>query len=49
MAANFGAHEVMEIHEILSDTITSINTVQLYNEHCKDSQLKTWLTSSRIS
>ncbi len=40
MAANFGAHEVMEIHEILSDTITSINTVQLYNEHCKDSQLK---------
>ena len=40
MAANFGAHEVMEIHEILSDTITSINTVQLYNEHCKDPQLK---------
>lgn len=40
MAANFGAHEIMELHEILSDTITSINTVQLYSEHCKDPQLK---------
>lgn len=40
MNANLGAHEVMELHEILSETITSINTAQLYNEHCKDSQLK---------
>lgn len=40
MAANLGAHEVMELHEVLSDTVTGINTVQLYSEHCKDPQLK---------
>jgi len=40
MAANLGAHEVMEMHEILCNTITSINTIQLYNEHCKDPELK---------
>jgi spore coat protein CotF len=40
MAANLGAHEVMELHEILCDTITGINTIQLYNEHCKDAELK---------
>lgn len=39
-AANLGAHEVMEIHEILSETITFINTAQLYNEHCQDPELK---------
>jgi len=44
MAANLGAHEVMELHEVLSDTITGINTVQLYNEHCKDPQLKSIVT-----
>jgi len=40
MAANLGAHEVMEMHEILCNTITGINTIQLYNEHCKDPELK---------
>lgn len=38
--ANLGAHEVMEMHEILSETITCINTIQLYGEHCSDQQLK---------
>jgi spore coat protein CotF len=40
VAANLGAHEVMELHEILSETVTGINTAQLYNEHCQDPQLK---------
>lgn len=43
MAANYGAHEVLEIHEVLSDTICGINTVQLYSGHCKDSQLRNML------
>lgn len=38
-AANLGAHEVMEIHEVLSSAITSINTFQLYRPHVQDPQL----------
>ena len=40
MAANIGAHEVMELHEVLSDTVNAINTAQLYGEHARDPQLK---------
>ncbi|MBE3572617.1 MAG: spore coat protein [Moorella humiferrea] len=39
MAAHYGAHEVMEIHEVLSDTIDGINQFQLYRPHVKDPQL----------
>jgi spore coat protein CotF len=39
MAANYGAHEVMEIHEVLTDTIDGINQFQLYRPHVKDQQL----------
>ncbi|MGD8191288.1 spore coat protein [Brevibacillus ginsengisoli] len=39
MAASYGAHEVMEVHEVLSSEITSINTAQLYRQHIKDVQL----------
>lgn len=40
MAAQYGAHEVMEIHEILSSTIDGINNMQLYRPHAKDPQLQ---------
>ena len=39
MAASYGAHEVMEVHEVLSSEITGINTAQLYRQHVKDTQL----------
>lgn len=39
MAANLGAHEIMEIHEVLTDTIDGINQFQLYRPHVKDPQL----------
>lgn len=39
MAASYGAHEVMEVHEVLSSEITAINTAQLYRQHIKDTQL----------
>lgn len=39
MAAHLGAHETMEVHEVLSATITGINTMQLYRPHAKDPQL----------
>lgn len=38
-AAQFGAHEVMEIHEVLTDTIDGINQFQLYRPHVRDQQL----------
>ncbi len=40
MAARFGAHEIMEIHEVLTDTIDGINQFQLYRPHVKDQQLQ---------
>lgn len=40
MAAELGAHEVMEIHEVLNDTIDGINQFQLYQPHVKDSELQ---------
>lgn len=40
MSAQYGAHEVMEIHEVLTDTIDGINQFQLYRPHVADSQLQ---------
>lgn len=39
MAAHLGAHEVMEVHEVLTSEINDINTMQLYRQHVKDTQL----------
>ncbi|MBB3112743.1 spore coat protein CotF [Paenibacillus phyllosphaerae] len=39
MAAQYGAHEVMEIHEVLATEIDAINTFQLYRPHVQDPQL----------
>lgn len=39
MAAHLGAHETMEVHEILCTAITGINTMQLYRPHVKDQRL----------
>ncbi len=43
MTADLGAREVMEIHEVLSNTIDGINQFQLYRPHVKDHQLRTIL------
>lgn len=40
MAANLGAHETMEIHEILVDAIDAINTFELYRPHVRDQRLR---------
>lgn len=40
MTAQYGAHEVMEIHEVLTDTINGINQFQLYSPYVKDQQLR---------
>jgi spore coat protein CotF len=39
MAANLGAHEVMELHEVLCNTINGINHFQLLRPHVSDQQL----------
>lgn len=39
MAAHYGSHEVMEIHEVLSNSIDGINQFELYRPHVKDQQL----------
>lgn len=39
MAAQYGAHEIMEVHEVLSSEINGINTMQLYRQHVRDTQL----------
>ncbi|MGB9660728.1 MAG: spore coat protein [Moorellaceae bacterium] len=43
MTAHYGAHEVMELHEVLSDTIDGINQFQLYRPYAKDPQLRSIL------
>jgi len=43
MAANYGAHEVMQLHEVLTDTIDGINQFQLYRPHTQDTQLRSIL------
>ncbi|MZP28125.1 spore coat protein [Heliobacterium undosum] len=35
----FGAHEVLMVHEVLQDSIDGINQFELYRPHVKDSQL----------
>lgn len=39
MSANLGAHEVMEIHEVLTGAVDTINLFQLYRPHVTDQQL----------
>jgi spore coat protein CotF len=39
MSANLGAHEVMELHEVLCDCINGINQFELYKPHINDQQL----------
>jgi len=39
MTAQFGAHEVMEIHEVLTDAINTINQFELYRPHIRDQHL----------
>jgi len=43
MAAELGAHETMQLHEVLTDTIDGINQFQLYRPYVKDPQLRTIL------
>ncbi|UFJ41651.1 spore coat protein [Brevibacillus humidisoli] len=40
MAAQYGAHEVMELHEVLTDTVDGINQFELYRPYAKDPQLQ---------
>lgn len=39
MTAQYGAHEVMELHEVLTDAIDGINRFQLYRPHVTDNEL----------
>lgn len=43
MTAHYGAHEVMELHEVLTDTIDGINQFQLYRPHVSDPELRSIL------
>lgn len=43
MAAHFGAHETMEVHEILTSSINGINHFQLYRSFAKDQRLQQML------
>ncbi|HBT47893.1 MAG TPA: spore coat protein [Peptococcaceae bacterium] len=43
MSSHYGAHEIMELHEVLTDTIDGINQFQLYRPHVKDQQLRSIL------
>ncbi|MBA4494791.1 spore coat protein [Paenactinomyces guangxiensis] len=43
MPAQLGAHEIMEMHEVLTDTIDGINQFELYRPHVTDPQLGTIL------
>lgn len=40
MAAHLGAHEVMEMHEVMNDAINGLNQFQLYRSFVKDPQLQ---------
>ncbi len=39
MHHEFGAHELMEAHEVLTNTMDGINTFSLYRQHATDQQL----------
>jgi spore coat protein CotF len=45
MTAHLGAHEVLEIHEILTDAINGINQFELYRPHVNDHDLRQILDS----
>ncbi|MBN2982390.1 spore coat protein [Cohnella algarum] len=38
-----GAHEVMELHEVLNNAISGLNTLKLFRPHAKDQQLQAML------
>lgn len=40
-----GAHEVMELHEVMNDAIHGLNTLQLFRPHAKDPQLQTMVNN----
>jgi spore coat protein CotF len=40
-----GAHEVMEVHEVLNNEINAINQVQLLSSHITNSQLRTMVNN----
>lgn len=40
MHPQLGAHEIMEAHEVLTDTIDGINQFHLYRPHVRDQQLQ---------
>ncbi|GIQ67769.1 spore coat protein [Xylanibacillus composti] len=40
MAAHLGAHEVMEMHEVMNNAINCLNQFQLYRSFAKDPQLQ---------
>ena len=48
MSANLGAHEVMELHEVLCDAINGINQFELYRPHIQDQQLLSWTNKSNL-
>lgn len=43
MTAQFGAHETMHVHEVLTRAIDTINLFQLYRPHVQDPQLRNLL------
>ena len=43
MAAELGSHEVMQLHEVLTNVIDGINQFQLYRPHAEDPQLRSIL------
>lgn len=43
MEMTMGAHEVLELHEVLNDAIHGLNTLRLYRPHAKDPQLQTMM------
>jgi spore coat protein CotF len=41
--SQLGAHELLEMHEVLMDTVNSMNLLQLYIQHCRDTELRSIL------
>ncbi|AWB43000.1 spore coat protein [Paenibacillus sp. CAA11] len=40
-----GAHEVLELHEVLNETIQGLNTLQLYRPFAREGQLQTMINN----
>ncbi len=45
MTAELGAHEIMQLHEVLTDSIDCINQLQLYRPYVQDPQLRSILNN----